>query len=638
MKIIQILICTFFLLFKIAVLAQNLVANGSFEEHEALRCLDCYTPQIYPTVLKGWHYPEWYSPYICDKKYDIYQHNICNFNKYSAKEGATHIELVLLNYRQTDTKGYFGGCNETGYSNYLERKLVAPLAVGKTYSISASFYVIQSVSHPFLPNYAKYIGIDVDEKSLVARNSPCTRSSLTPFLLDTILTDIWVEKKWFITPTKPLNYVQIGIFLGEDKNPDIFMDGRYGVDKISIQEVVDSNEYKNKKVFKYPFPNIIKTQNTATIPHKVENIIIDDYCYFETNSYELDKIQRNKLDSICILLKKNNFQNIIDIIGHTDSVGSEKSNKSLSEKRAQIVYNYLLGKGIPFYCLNNAYLGASKPLLSNDSENGRRINRRVQIKKSEYGLSEQFYYHASQYALSNNIDSAFYFLNKWHKDENSLNKTVVFFDPDLDAMKKDKRWIYFYQDIKSSFKKFKNPSYAFLLDSLKNADQLYRTFIFKDEKKYTPEKFDTLTNEETEKRRNNIDKINFLFLKQLLSKYGYPKISEVGKKAAEAAFLIIDHADLKTMKSFLPKLEQAYKEKEAEGKWYATMYDRILIYEGKPQKYGTQYVLSLIEPDTFVLGALENSDKVNEYRQEMGLSSLNEKDRQAKIKFKKNKK
>jgi outer membrane protein OmpA-like peptidoglycan-associated protein len=639
MKIIQTILCSLFILLKISIFSQNLVANGSFETHENLRCLDCYTPQIFPTILKGWYYPEWYSPYICDKKYDIYQNNICNFSKYSANDGATHIELVLVNHRQQDAKGKFGGCDEQGYANYLERKLATPLTVGKIYRISASFYVIQSVSQPYLPNYAKYIGIDVNNKPLEIRQYPCTRSSLTPFLLDTILTDIWVEKKWYITPSKPLDYVQIGIFLGEEKNPDIFMDGRYGVDKISIQEVVDSNEYKGKNVIKYPFPkNIVQNQPIDKSLNKVEDITIDAYFYFSPNSIELDKIQRDKLDSLSILLKKNNFENVIDIIGHTDSVGSEQLNKTLSQKRAQVVYNYLLEKSIPFYCLNMAYLGASKPLLSNDSENGRRINRRVQIKKSEYGLSEQYYYHASQYALANKIDSAFIFLSKWHKDENSFNKTVVLFDSDLDALRKDKKWFYFYQDIKRFFKKFKNPDYAFLLDSLGNADQLYRTPIFMYEKKYTPEKFDTLTNEDNIKIRTDIDKINLQELKNLLNKYGYPKISEVGKKSAKTAFLILDHADLKTMKAFLPKLEQACKEKEAKGDWYATMFDRILIYEGKPQKYGTQYVLSPIEPETYILGILENPEKVNEYRQQMGMNLLSENDMQVKIKFKKSKK
>lgn len=639
MKIIKSLFCCLFILLKVPSFSQNLVANGSFEDHENLRCLDCYTPQIFPTILKGWYYPEWYSPYICNKKYDIYQNNICNFSKYSSTDGTTHIELVLVNYRQKDAKGHFGGCEKTGYSNYLERKLASSLKVGKTYIISTSFYVIQSVSQPFLPNYAKYIGIDVNDKPLEVRTRPCTRSSLTPFLLDTILTDIWVEKKWYITPSTPLNYVQIGIFLGNDKNPDIFMDGRYGVDKISIQEVVDSNEYKGKNVIKYPFPkSVIQPQNTVNALSKNDNITIDDYFYFNSNSNDLDKNQRDKLDSVSILLKKNNYENVIDIIGHTDSVGSEQLNKALSQKRSQVVYNYFLEKGIPFYCFNMTYLGASKPLLSNDSENGRRINRRVQIKKSEYGLSEQYYYHASQYALSNKIDSAFYFLNRWFKNDNSFNKTVVFFDPDFDTLKKDKRWFYFYQDIKRFFNKYKNPTYAFLLDSLKNSDQMYRTSIFKDEKKYTPKTFDTLTNEETEKRRNNMDKINLQALLGLINKYGYPKISDVGKKSAEAAFLIIDHADLKTMKAYLPKLEQACKEKEAIGDWYATMYDRILIDEGKPQKYGTQYVLSPNEPETYVLGALENSEKVNEYRQQMGMNPLSENDMQVKFKFKKNKK
>ncbi|MEX2333456.1 MAG: OmpA family protein, partial [Pseudohongiella sp.] len=67
------------------------------------------------------------------------------------------------------------------------------------------------------------------------------------------------------------------------------------------------------------------------------------------------------------------------IEGHTDSVGSESSNLDLSQRRADSVRTYLVGRGVANSRLNASGRGESSPVGSNDSETGRQQNRRVEV-------------------------------------------------------------------------------------------------------------------------------------------------------------------------------------------------------------------------------------------------------------------
>ena len=67
------------------------------------------------------------------------------------------------------------------------------------------------------------------------------------------------------------------------------------------------------------------------------------------------------------------------IEGHTDSVGSEASNQLLSERRAKSVMAALVAQGVPAASLRSEGFGASKPASGNDTADGRRMNRRVEV-------------------------------------------------------------------------------------------------------------------------------------------------------------------------------------------------------------------------------------------------------------------
>jgi len=73
----------------------------------------------------------------------------------------------------------------------------------------------------------------------------------------------------------------------------------------------------------------------------------------------------------------------IEILGHTDNVGSATYNQQLSENRAKSVVNYLTEKGIAVERLQYKGYGFTQPVATNDTPEGRQINRRTEFKVLE---------------------------------------------------------------------------------------------------------------------------------------------------------------------------------------------------------------------------------------------------------------
>ena len=69
----------------------------------------------------------------------------------------------------------------------------------------------------------------------------------------------------------------------------------------------------------------------------------------------------------------------IKISGHTDNVGNDNSNMQLSKERSEAVKNYLIQKGVDESRIIALWFGESQPIESNDTNEGRQKNRRVEI-------------------------------------------------------------------------------------------------------------------------------------------------------------------------------------------------------------------------------------------------------------------
>ena len=99
---------------------------------------------------------------------------------------------------------------------------------------------------------------------------------------------------------------------------------------------------------------------------------------FETASADINANFYDVLNSVGVVLKEYE-KTTVDVIGHTDSVGSESYNQGLSENRARSVAQYLSTQGIMSARLLIAGMGESQPIAPNNTPEGRSQNRRVSI-------------------------------------------------------------------------------------------------------------------------------------------------------------------------------------------------------------------------------------------------------------------
>ncbi|PID73306.1 MAG: hypothetical protein CSB33_04415 [Desulfobacterales bacterium] len=84
------------------------------------------------------------------------------------------------------------------------------------------------------------------------------------------------------------------------------------------------------------------------------------------------------LDNVATVISQNPDLDV-EIIGHTDSIGTPEYNSGLSVRRAQAVKTYLTNKGIAASRLSVKGMGESAPIASNTTREGRAKNRRVEL-------------------------------------------------------------------------------------------------------------------------------------------------------------------------------------------------------------------------------------------------------------------
>ncbi|HNT70837.1 MAG TPA: OmpA family protein, partial [Bacteroidales bacterium] len=100
--------------------------------------------------------------------------------------------------------------------------------------------------------------------------------------------------------------------------------------------------------------------------------------YFAFNSADILSSSQKVLDEFIVFLNDHPTMTI-SIEGHTDNVGSDEFNLILSENRAKAVYNYLVNNGIDADRLQYKGFGETAPIATNETEEGRAMNRRTEF-------------------------------------------------------------------------------------------------------------------------------------------------------------------------------------------------------------------------------------------------------------------
>lgn len=115
-----------------------------------------------------------------------------------------------------------------------------------------------------------------------------------------------------------------------------------------------------------------------------------------------------------------------------------------------------------------------------------------------------------------------------------------------------------------------------------------------------------------------IDRINKIKIRSILNSYGWVERSKIGQKASSGIFYAVQHTDLVFIEKFFPMLKALAEAGEAKKTEFATMQDRILMWRGKRQIYGTQCTESLRLDGKLVVWPIEDPSNVNNRRKEMG--------------------
>lgn len=223
-------------------------------------------------------------------------------------------------------------------------------------------------------------------------------------------------------------------------------------------------------------------------------------------------------------------------------------------------------------------------------------------------------------ALSRMNDSCFKYLNMAIELDTTM---LPLTDPDFIYVKSDRRWSEFEDRLigmvyQKNHKPIKDIEYAKQLWRMHATDQAYYSEINTAEKKIGRHSTVVMALWNLKILYNDE---NLARLENLIEEKGWPKISEVGEKAAGAAFLVIQHSDIDKQKRYIPEIEKQCKLNEASWQSYALMYDRIEADENRPQKYGSQVIFN-DKTNKYELLPLLDETRVDEWRKEVGLPPL----------------
>jgi len=231
---------------------------------------------------------------------------------------------------------------------------------------------------------------------------------------------------------------------------------------------------------------------------------------------------------------------------------------------------------------------------------------------------------ACAYALTFQIDSAYRYLEIALEGDNSLWALA---DSDLFALIDDPRWSGIedgqLKRFQESNRNLKEPEYAKKLLRLIIKDQALDYYIHQARSYFMAQGNAPQWYYPVGAYKQQITNENYGTMQQLIEEYGWPKYSAVGKIAADAPLLVINHHESDSVrKKYLARIKQSCLDKEGSCMEFAKIQDRILVNEDKLQIYGMQFRYNEkrdLEPFPII-----DPEYVDQRRTEIGLEPLKE--------------
>lgn len=350
------------------VFSQNLVPNPGFEKYAV--CPGNYTRGVKEFRVNDWYPASAGTPdhfHICSIGEADVPHNWAGVS--DAYEGNGYSGIYTWMSIDKD------------YREYLQCKLTEPLRKDSTYIVSFRFK---------LSSYSKYaadrMGILLTEKAEKMHHDRAWRITPTlQLILDSALTPAtgyWESANFEYKARGGEHYITLGNFADNASTNHYRIRHRIIQQEMLahsayyyIDEVIVSSKYRH-------LPDSIRIQDTpafATEAVQLDKRYILNDIRFAFNSYKLVSSSFEQLDKVVMYLEMNPYHKV-QLLGHTDDVGSEQYNLTLSRNRANAVAAYLISRGIPASRVETYGYGKEQPLVAGDTEEIRSINRRVEVK------------------------------------------------------------------------------------------------------------------------------------------------------------------------------------------------------------------------------------------------------------------
>lgn len=129
-----------------------------------------------------------------------------------------------------------------------------------------------------------------------------------------------------------------------------------------------------------PVSNVEPRDVSSLVMLEGDSIVVKETIGFPHGQAEIEPRSMDLLDAVAKILMNSKGISKLTIEGHTDTTGEPAANQPLSEERALAVKKYLESKGVEPERLESKGFGSSQPVDTNDTEEGRAKNRRVEFK------------------------------------------------------------------------------------------------------------------------------------------------------------------------------------------------------------------------------------------------------------------
>ena len=335
----------------------NIVPNGGFEAYSGAPIGWFYKGQHFSTVMKYWDSPTGASPDVFGPRVRVPSHWAKKgFGAQKPLGGKSMVGVTIF--------GCGGGkphCRE-----YIQIQLKEPLVVGQRYN--ASFWVTHLPRSLQVNNLGMYFSTS---KIHVKRDIPLAFSPQVKAEYIVSAKD-WTKINGQFVAKEEAEYLIIGNFC-----PDSLTQSRTNISNPLNFAYYYIDEVKVKKlppILEVP----VKANDLTRLPLEKGQLIRLQHIYFDSDKWELLPRSYVELNKLLQIMRKNEAM-VIEVHGHTDSMGDFDYNLVLSEQRARAVTDYLHSNGISRSRLRFKGFGSTRPLAGNEEEAGRQLNRRVEF-------------------------------------------------------------------------------------------------------------------------------------------------------------------------------------------------------------------------------------------------------------------